>query len=160
MKKNVLLVACLSVCLSIGLGGCKTRVSSKTDYAFTLKDSLVWEREMADSLVKVPYSIVNMVVNPSKMEDGEKKETSKGQANLSIEKKGDTIFIEASCDSLELVVKSLRERLSKVSHGNGVLKEQVKAVPNKMLYLLGGIAIGAFTILIALFILLKTTKNI
>lgn len=160
MKKNVLLVACLSVCLSIGLGGCKTRVSSKTDYTFTLKDSLVWEREMADSLVKVPYSIVNMVVNPSKMEDGEKKETNKGQANLSIEKKGDTIFIEASCDSLELAVKSLRERLSKVSHENGTLKEQVKAAPSKLLYLLGGIAIGAFTILIALIILLKTTKNI
>lgn len=158
MKRNVTLAICLSVCLSIGLGGCKSRVSSKTDYTFTLKDSLVWEREMTDSLVKIPYSIVNMVVNPSKMEDGEKKETSKGQANLSIEKKGDTIFIEASCDSLELVVKSLRERLSKVSQENGVLKEQVKAVPNKMLYLLGGISIGAFTILIALIILLKTSK--
>lgn len=160
MKKNVLLITCLSICLSIGLGGCKSRVSTKMDYTFTLKDSLVWEREMTDSLVKVPYSIVNMVVNPSKMEDGEKKETSKGQANLSIEKKGDTIFIEASCDSLELVVKSLRERLTKVSHENGTLKEQVKAVPNKTLYLLGGIAIGAFTILIALIVLLKTTKNI
>lgn len=160
MKKNVLLITCLSICLSIGLGGCKSRVSSKTDYTFTLKDSLVWEREMADSLVKVPYSIVNMVVNPSKMEDGEKKETNKGQANLSIEKKGDTIFIEASCDSLELTVKSLRERLSKISQENGTLKEQVKATPNKMLYLLGGIAIGAFTILIALIVLLKTTKNI
>ena len=59
MKRNVILAICLSVCLSIGLGGCKSRVSSKTDYTFTLKDSLVWEREMTDSLVKVPYSIVN-----------------------------------------------------------------------------------------------------
>lgn len=160
MKRNVILAICLSVCLSIGLGGCKSRVSTKTDYNFTLKDSLVWERETVDTLINIPYSVVNMVVNPSKMEDGEKKETSKGQANLSIEKKGDTIFIEASCDSLELVVKSLRERLSKVSRENGVLKEQVKAVPNKMLYLLGGIAIGAFTILIALIVLLKTTKRI
>lgn len=160
MKRNVLLVTCLSVCLSIGLGGCKSRVSTKTDYNFTLKDSLVWERETVDTLINIPYSVVNMVVNPSKMEDGEKKETSKGQANLSIEKKGDTIFIEASCDSLELTVKSLRERLSKVSRENGTLKEQVKATPNKMLYLLGGIAIGAFTILIALIVLLKTTKRL
>lgn len=160
MKRNVILAICLSVCLSIGLGGCKSRVSTKADYNFTLKDSLVWERETVDTLINIPYSIVNMVVNPSKMEDGEKKETSKGQANLSIEKKGGTIFIEASCDSLELTVKSLRERLSKVSHENGVLKEQVKAVPNKMLYLLGGIAIGAFTILIALIVLLKTTKRL
>lgn len=158
MKRNILLASCLSICLSIGLGGCKSRVSTKTDYTFTLKDSLVWEREMADSLVKVPYSIVNMTINPLKMEDGEKKEASKGQANLSVEKKGGTILIKASCDSLELVVKSLKERLSKVSHENGTLKKQVKAVPNKTLYLLGGIAIGAFTILIALFVLFKTIK--
>lgn len=160
MKRNVILAICFSVCLSIGLGGCKSRVSSKTDYTFTLKDSLVWERELTDSLVKIPYSIINMVINPSKMEDGEKKETSKGQANLSIEKKGDTIFVEASCDSLELAVKSLRERLSKISQENGTLKEQLKATPNKMLYLLGGIAIGAFIILIALIVLLKTTKRL
>lgn len=160
MKKNVLLITCLSICLSIGLGGCKSRVSTKMDYTFTLKDSLVWEREMTDSLVKVPYSIVNMVVNPSKMEDGEKKETNKGQANLSIEKKGDTIFIEASCDSLELTVKSLRERLSKVSEENENLKEEVKAAPNRLLSFMGGIGMGAFTVLIALFILLKITKRI
>ena len=160
MKRNVILAICLSVCLSIGLGGCKSRVSSKTDYTFTLKDSLVWEREMTDSLVKVPYSIVNMVVNPSKMEDGEKKETNKGQANLSIEKKGDTIFIEASCDSLELTVKSLRERLSKVSEENENLKEEVKAAPNRLLSFMGGIGMGAFTVLIALFILLKVPKRI
>ena len=77
MKKNVLLITCLSICLSIGLGGCKSRVSTKMDYTFTLKDSLVWEREMTDSLVKVPYSIVNMVVNPSKMEDGRRKRQTK-----------------------------------------------------------------------------------
>lgn len=159
MKKNVLLITCLSICLSIGLGGCKSRVSSKMDYTFTLKDSLVWEREMTDSLVKVPHSIVNMVVNPSKMEDGEKRETSKGQANVIVQKVGDTIIVTASCDSLELVVKSLKERLSKISEENGNLKEEVKTSPNRLLSFLGGMGIGAFTILIALFILLKITKR-
>ena len=94
------------------------------------------------------------------MEDGEKRETSKGQANLTNQKKGDTIVIVASCDSLELVVKSLKERLSKVSEENGNLKEEVKASPNRLLSFLGGMGIGAFTILIALFILLKITKRI
>jgi hypothetical protein len=129
------------------------------DYTFTLKDSLVWEREMTDSLVKVPHSIVNMVVNPSKMEDGEKRETSKGQANVIVQKVGDTIIVTASCDSLELVVKSLKERLSKISEENGNLKEEVKTSPNRLLSFLGGMGIGAFTILIALFILLKITKR-
>lgn len=160
MKKNVLLITCLSICLSIGLGGCKSRVSTKMDYTFTLKDSLVWERELTDTLVKIPYSIVNLTINPKKMEDGEKKETNKGQANLSIEKKGDTIVIVASCDSLELVVKSLKERLSKVSEENENLKEEVKAAPNRLLSFMGGIGMGAFTVLIALFILLKVTKRI
>lgn len=60
------------------------------------------------------------------MEDGEKRETSKGQANLSVQKKGDTIVIVASCDSLELVVKSLKERLSKVSEEKRKLERRGK----------------------------------
>lgn len=160
MKRNSVIAFCLLFCCFIGLGGCKSRPSQKTDYNFTLKDSLFWERELTDTLIKIPYSIVNLTINPQKMEDGEKRETSKGQANVIVQKIGDTIIVTASCDSLELTVKSLRERLSKISQENGTLKEQVKATPNKMLYLLGGIAIGAFTILIALIVLLKTTKNI
>ena len=94
------------------------------------------------------------------MEDGEKRETSKGQANVIVQKVGDTIIVTASCDSLELVVKSLKERLSKISEENGNLKEEVKAAPNRLLSFLGGMGIGAFTILIALFVLLKVTKRI
>lgn len=160
MKRNSVIAFCLLFCCFIGLGGCKSRPSQRTDYNFTLKDSLFWERELTDTLIKIPYSIVNLTINPKKMEDGEKKETNKGQANLSIEKKGDTIFIEASCDSLELTVKSLRERLSKVSEENENLKEEVKATPNRLLSFMGGIWMGAFTVLIALFILLKVTKRI
>ncbi len=147
-------------CCFIGLGGCKSRPSQRTDYNFTLKDSLFWERELTDTLVKIPYSIVKLTVNPQKMEDGEKRETSKGQANVIVQKVGDTIIVTASCDSLELVVKSLKERLSKMSEENGNLKEEVKAAPNRLLSFLGGMGIGAFTILIALFVLLKVTKRI
>ena len=147
-------------CCFIGLGGCKSRPSQKTNYNFTLKDSLFWERELTDTLVKIPYSIVNLTINPQKMEDGEKRETSKGQANVIVQKVGDTIIVTASCDSLELVVKSLKERLSKISEENGNLKEEVKAAPNRLLSFLGGMGIGAFTILIALFVLLKVTKRI
>lgn len=147
-------------CCFIGLGGCKSRPSQRTDYNFTLKDSLFWERELTDTLVKIPYSIVKLTVNPQKMEDGEKRETSKGQANVIVQKVGDTIIVTASCDSLELVVKSLKERLSKMSKENGNLKEEVKAAPNRLLSFLGGMGIGAFTILIALFVLLKVTKRI
>lgn len=147
-------------CCFIGLGGCKSRPSQKTNYNFTLKDSLFWEKELTDTLVKIPYSVVNLTINPQKMEDGEKRETSKGQANVIVQKVGDTIIVTASCDSLELVVKSLKERLSKMSEENGNLKEEVKASPNRLLSFLGGMGIGAFTILIALFILLKITKRI
>lgn len=147
-------------CCFIGLGGCKSRPSQKTDYNFILKDSLFWERELTDTLVRIPYSIVNLTINPQKMEDGEKRETSKGQANVIVQKVGDTIIVTASCDSLELVVKSLKERLSKISEENGNLKEEVKTSPNRLLSFLGGMGIGAFTILIALFILLKITKRI
>lgn len=147
-------------CCFIGLGGCKSRPSQRTDYNFTLKDSLFWERELTDTLVKIPYSIVNLTINPQKMEDGEKRETSKGQVNVIVQKVGDTIIVTASCDSLELVVKSLKERLSKMSEENGNLKEEVKAAPNRLLSFLGGMGIGAFTILIALFVLLKVTKRI
>nr|DAG77739.1 MAG TPA: hypothetical protein [Bacteriophage sp.] len=160
MRRNSVIAFCLLFCCFIGLGGCKSRPSQKTDYNFTLKDSLFWERELTDTLVKIPYSIANLVINPQKMEDGEKRETSKGQANLSVQKKGDTIVIVASCDSLELVVKSLKERLSKVSEENENLKEEVKAAPNRLLSFMGGIGMGAFTVLIALFILLKVTKRI
>lgn len=147
-------------CCFIGLGGCKSRPSQKTDYNFILKDSLFWERELTDTLVRIPYSIANLTINPQKMEDGEKRETSKGQANVIVQKVGDTIIVTASCDSLELVVKSLKERLSKISEENGNLKEEVKTSPNRLLSFLGGMGIGAFTILIALFILLKITKRI
>ena len=147
-------------CCFIGLGGCKSRPSQRTDYNFTLKDSLFWERELTDTLIKIPYSIVNLTINPQKLEDGEKRETSKGQANVIVQKIGDTIIVTASCDSLELVVKSLKERLSKMSEENGNLKEEVKASPNRLLSFLGGMGVGAFTILIALFILLKVTKRI
>ena len=147
-------------CCFIGLGGCKSRPSQKTDYNFILKDSLFWERELTDTLVRIPYSIVNLTINPQKIEDGEKRETSKGQVNVIVQKVGDTIIVTASCDSLELVVKSLKERLSKISEENGNLKEEVKTSPNRLLSFLGGMGIGAFTILIALFILLKITKRI
>nr|DAK52173.1 MAG TPA: protein of unknown function (DUF4969) [Caudoviricetes sp.] len=160
MKRNSVIAFCLLFCCFIGLGGCKSRPSQKTNYNFTLKDSLFWERELTDTLVKIPYSIVNLTINPQKMEDGEKRETSKGQANVIVQKVGDTIIVTASCDSLELVVKSLKERLSKMSEENGNLKEEVKASPNRLLSFLGGMGIGAFTILIALFILLKITKRI
>lgn len=160
MKRNSVIVFCLLFCCFIGLGGCKSRPSKKTDYSFTLKDSLFWERELTDTLVKIPYSIVNLTINPQKMEDGEKRETSKGQANVIVQKVGDTIIVTASCDSLELVVKSLKERLSKISEENGNLKEEVKASPNRLLSFLGGMGVGAFTILIALFVLLKVTKRI
>lgn len=147
-------------CCFIGLGGCKSRPSQKTDYNFILKDSLFWERELTDTLVRIPYSIVNLTINPQKMEDGEKRETSKGQANVIVQKVGDTIIVTASCDSLELVVKSLKERLSKISEENGNLKEEAKTSPNRLLSFLGEMGIDAFTILIALFILLKITKRI
>lgn len=160
MKRNSVIAFCLLFCCFISLGGCKSRPSKKTDYSFTLKDSLFWERELTDTLVKIPYSIVNLTINPQKMEDGEKRETSKGQANVIVQKVGDTIIVTASCDSLELVVKSLKERLSKISEENGNLKEEVKTSPNRLLSFLGGMGIGAFTILIALFILLKVTKRI
>lgn len=160
MKRNSAIAFCLLFCCFIGLGGCKSRPSQKTNYNFTLKDSLFWERELTDTLVKIPYSIVNLTINPQKMEDGEKRETSKGQANVIVQKVGDTIIVTASCDSLELVVKSLKERLSKISEENGNLKEEVKAAPNRLLSFLGGMGIGAFTILIALFVLLKVTKRI
>lgn len=160
MKRNLVIAFCLLFCCFIGLGGCKSRPSQKTNYNFTLKDSLFWERELTDTLVKIPYSIVNLTINPQKMEDGEKRETSKGQANVIVQKVGDTIIVTASCDSLELVVKSLKERLSKISEENGNLKEEVKTSPNRLLSFLGGMGIGAFTILIALFVLLKVTKRI
>ena len=160
MKRHSVIAFCLLFCCFIGLGGCKSRPSQKTDYNFTLKDSLFWERELTDTLIKIPYSIVNLTINPQKLEDGEKRETSKGQANVIVQKIGDTIIVTASCDSLELVVKSLKERLSKMSEENGNLKEEVKASPNRLLSFLGGMGIGAFTILIALFILLKVTKRI
>lgn len=160
MERNSVIAFCLLFCCFIGLGGCKSRPSQKTNYNFTLKDSLFWERELTDTLVKIPYSIVNLTINPQKMEDGEKRETSKGQANVIVQKVGDTIIVTASCDSLELVVKSLKERLSKMSEENGNLKEEVKASPNRLLSFLGGMGISAFTILIALFILLKITKRI
>lgn len=160
MKRNSVIAFCLLFCYFIGLGGCKSRPSQRTDYNFTLKDSLFWERELTDTLIKIPYSIVNLTINPQKLEDGEKRETSKGQANVIVQKIGDTIIVTASCDSLELVVKSLKERLSKMSEENGNLKEEVKASPNRLLSFLGGMGVGAFTILIALFILLKVTKRI
>lgn len=160
MKRNSVIAFCLLFCCFVGLGGCKSRPSQRTDYNFTLKDSLFWERELTDTLIKIPYSIVNLTINPQKLEDGEKRETSKGQVNVIVQKIGDTIIVTASCDSLELVVKSLKERLSKMSEENGNLKEEVKASPNRLLSFLGGMGVGAFTILIALFILLKVTKRI
>ena len=160
MKRNSVIAFCLLFYCFIGLGGCKSRPSQKTDYNFTLKDSLFWERELTDTLIKIPYSIVNLTINPQKLEDGEKRETSKGQANVIVQKIGDTIIVTASCDSLELVVKSLKERLSKMSEENGNLKKEVKASPNRLLSFLGGMGVGAFTILIALFVLLKVAKRI
>lgn len=64
MKRNSVIAFCLLFCCFIGLGGCKSRPSQRTDYNFTLKDSLFWERELTDTLIKIPYSIVNLTINP------------------------------------------------------------------------------------------------
>lgn len=130
MKKSWFLCFCF-FCVSLVLGGCRSHPTRNTNYVFSLKDSLYWEKHTVDTIVKIPSSIINMVINPSKMEEGEKKESSKGQANISIEKKGDSLVIEASCDSLELVVYSLQERLIKITDQNEQLQEQVKAAPSK-----------------------------
>lgn len=161
MKGNSIFAFCLLFSMFMGLGGCKSRPNSKTDYNFTLKDSLYWERQTIDTTIKVPYSVVYMTVDPSKMERGEKRETSKGQANVIIEKiAGDTILVTASCDSLELVAKGLQEKLTKISDENGKLKEEIKQAPNVFLTFLSGTGTGAFIVLLLIMILvLKTKRN-
>lgn len=150
MKKSYFFVF-LVICVSLGLGGCKSHPSRNTNYVFSLKDSLYWEKHTVDTIVKIPYSIVNMIIDPSKMEEGERKESSKGQANISIEKKGDSLVIEASCDSLELVVYSLQERLIKITDQNEQLQEQVKAAPSKTKWFCIGM-LSALGILVVIYI--------
>lgn len=113
------------------LGGCRT--PNKTmNYSLSLKDSLYWERKIADTIFHLKGSYLPLVILPKDIQEGDTLKEKKDQANLEIVKKGDTLFIEASCDSMDMQIKFLEERLSRVSSSNESLQEQIKEAPKRM----------------------------
>lgn len=152
MKKRYSLLA-LSL-LAVSFFGCRTPNTS-SDGKFSLVDSLYIERRSIDSLVKVPYSYLPLVVLPSDLKEGEKIEKKEGQAGLSVEKRGDSIFIEASCDSLQIRVYALEETLKRVKRENGELKEVVKAAPSRLTWFSYGALSGLLFLGIVVFFVKK-----
>ena len=160
MKNNcfALLMFCV---LFIGLGGCRSHPSRNTNYTLSLKDSLFWEKKSVDTIIRIPYSFVQLVVNPNNIEPGKTEEKKEGQATVKVEKQPDgNLLISASCDSLQIVVNALEEKLIKVNKQNEQLQEEVKAAPNKWSWFWKGFTSGALIILgITILILIKVFKN-
>lgn len=112
----------------------------------TINDSLYYKKITGDSLVKIPGSYVPLVVLPNDMKDGESVSKKEGQANVDIIKKGDTIFIEASCDSLELQINILEEELRKVKKVKDQSKEEIESPISRSEWFFKGFGVGILLI--------------
>ena len=142
--------------LLISMVGCRTP-DRMTNYTITINDSLFWEKKTGDSLVSIKGSYLPLVVLPSDMKDGDTIKKKEGQANLEVVKKGDTLYLAASCDSLLLKINILEEKLSYASKTNENLQEQVKAAPNRFTWFSYGFGAGllflGIIILVAVYII-------
>lgn len=114
------------------------------NYTLTINDSLYWEKKSGDSLITVKGSYLPLVVLPKDMKDGDVITKKEGQANLTVRKEKDTLYLEASCDSLQFRIQFLEEKLTKVNKQNEDLQQQVKAAPNKWNWFFRGLGIGIF----------------
>lgn len=112
----------------------------------TINDSLYYRKVTGDSLVKIPGSYVPLVILPNDMKDGESVSKKEGQANVDIIKKGDTIFVEASCDSLLLQINILEEELRKIKKVEDKSKEEIKPPISRSEWFFKGFGIGIFLI--------------
>lgn len=143
------------ILLSI-ITGCRTSDKS-TKYTLSLKDSLYWERKSVDTLFHLKGSYLPLVILPKDLQEGDTLKKKKDQANLEIVKKGDTLYIEASCDSLSFRVNFLEEKLSYVSKENQELQEQVKKAPSRTAWFSYGF-MSCLTILLFIFVIKKIRR--
>lgn len=134
------------IILSLMLVGCRCIPSSTHQMDITINDSLYYKKITGDSLVKIPGSYVPLVVLPNDMKDGESVSKKEGQANIDIIKKGDTIFIEASCDSLELQINILEEELRKVKKVKDQSKEEIESPISRSEWFFKGFGVGILLI--------------
>lgn len=133
----------LSLVVLLGSVSCKTP-NRTTNYSFALKDSLYWERKTVDTTFHLKGSYLPLVILPKDMQEGDTIKKKKDQANLEIVRKGDTLYIEASCDSLDLHVKFLEEKLFRVNSMNEDLQEQVKSAPKRTTWFMYGFGTALF----------------
>lgn len=151
MKKKHILIGIVGV-IAPTFFGCRT--PDKTlNYTVTINDSLYWEKKSGDSLFTVKGSYVPMIIFPDRMEEGDTLKKKEGQANISAVKKGDTLYLEASCDSLQFRISFLEEKLTRVNKQNEDLQQQIKSVPNKWNWFVRGLGVGLFIMAIAMFYL-------
>ena len=142
MKKKYILFTLIGVTAPIFF--CCRTPDKSLSYTVTINDSLYWERKSGDSLITVKGSYLPLVVLPKDMKDGDVITKKEGQANLTVRKEKDTLYLEASCDSLQFRISFLEEKLTRVNKQNEDLQQQIKAAPNKWNWFFRGLGIGIF----------------
>lgn len=146
--KKILLLLTLAI-----LSSCYTTKKS-LDHSVVIRDSLHITYKYVDSLIKVPGSYAPLVIIPKDMRDGEEKQNKSGQANVKVIMKRDTLYIEASCDSLDLIIKAMEMEINRLSQTNDNLKkdeekksetvETVVQVNKLIARIIGLVALGLF----------------
>lgn len=144
MKKKYILFALIGVTAPIFF--CCRTPDKSLNYTVTINDSLYWEKKSGDSLITVKGSYLPLVVLPKDMKDGDVITKKEGQANLTVRKEKDTLYLEASCDSLQFRISFLEEKLTRVNKQNEDLQQQIKAASNKWNWFFRGLGIGIFLI--------------
>lgn len=105
----------LSIALigNVALLVCSCRTTNESTSIRNL-DSLAWDRKVNVTLATTPKSLAKLAIpldSLRKLPEGATFNNKSGQATASAAFKNDTLFVEASCDSLQNLVYQLEENL-------------------------------------------------
>lgn len=99
--------------LALFVSGCK---STRETTISSVTDLLAWDRKVTATLATIPSSLATLRVpidSLRRLPEGATYTQKEGQATASVGLEGETIVIHAGCDSLQALVLSLEERLSR-----------------------------------------------
>lgn len=150
--KYLILFAVLSIALFTGCGS-RRNVQTRT---VTVHDTTVVTKEILirDTIVVTPKSEAKTQVAKKDLKDGFNKNFSNGNAKGNLEVKRDTVYLDCTCDSLELKLK-LRDQLINTLKKQQTVIEAPRPVQYTPWYIkalawVGGICIAVFVAILVL----------
>ncbi len=100
---------------NVALLVCSCRTTNESTSIRNLDRCLAWDRKVNVTLATTPKSLAKLAIpldSLRKLPEGATFNNKSGQATASAAFKNDTLFVEASCDSLQNLVYQLEEKIS------------------------------------------------